>query len=224
MVEAAAPADQVFRALTTDRDPVIAAVAASALAGSDPAVAAELSAGIDTPSPLVHDVLACARRGLRSDLVRIMAELLRVDVFAALELSTLADVARRSAFVEFCAGDHICRAGEVSDTMFVMTSGETEAWVAASGGRRIVGHLSDGAVFGELGVFTGRPRAAWITVTSPAATVVAIPRDAIEQCLGRDPHAIRGILTIVSGYLLDTLAATAAPRGYAPAEQPEAAE
>lgn len=189
VIKASVPADAVFRALVDDRDPVIVTVAASALASS----------------------------AQRSEHVRLMADLLKVDVFAALELQTLAAIARRSALITFRAGADICHAGEISDSMFVMTHGEVEVWVAMGGLRHVVGRLKSGAVFGELGVLTGRPRGASITVTSGMATVVAIPRDVIETCIGSDPHAVRGILTLVSGYLLDTLAERAV------AEQPQAA-
>ncbi len=192
VIEAAVPADDVFRALAEDRDPAIAAVAASAL-------------------------------GERSALVQLMADLLNVNVFAALELRTLADIARRSSMLAFKAGDTICHAGETSDSMFVMTHGAAEVWIDTGGFRHVVGRLQDGAVFGELGVLTGRPRGASISVTSPAAAVVAIPGDVIETCIGGDPHAVRGILTLVSGYLLDTLADEAAPRDPAAARQPQAA-
>ena len=60
-----------------------------------------------------------------------------------------------------------------------------------------------GAVFGELGVITGRPRTATIEVVSGTAAAIAVPRDIIDDLLSRDLHAARGILTVVSGYLLD---------------------
>jgi hypothetical protein len=37
--------------------------------------------------------------------------------------------------------------------------------------------------------------------------VIAIPRAVIDELLSRDHHATRSILTVVSGYLGDTLAA-----------------
>ena len=60
-------------------------------------------------------------------------------------------------------------------------------------------------MFGELGVISRRPRSASIEVASSFATVVAIPSAAIDELLSRDLHAARGILTVLSGYLLDTL-------------------
>ena len=145
------------------------------------------------PSLLVDDVLTAVRRGCRSDTIVIMAELLAVDVFAALELGALADIARRSVHLTFYAGDQICRVGERSDSMFVLVRGKTEAWVRGDGDRMVLGRANDGAVFGELGVITGRPRSASIEVASATATVIAIPGDALDELLGRDLHAARGI-------------------------------
>ncbi|MBV8912944.1 MAG: cyclic nucleotide-binding domain-containing protein [Acetobacteraceae bacterium] len=226
VIEAAAAADAVIRALAEDRDPAIAAVAISALAGSDPAYAESMAEELSDRtgrSPLMDDVLACARCSMHSELVQIMVDLLKVNVFAALELNTLAEIARRSDLIRFRVGEEIFRAGESAGAMFVLTAGEAEVHVAAGDELRVVRGLQQGAVFGELGVFTGRPRSATIAVTSATATALAIPRDVIEECLGHDAHALRGMLDRVSGYLLDTLAAARTPRERARAEQSETA-
>ena len=227
IIEASKPADETFRELTGDRDPFVAALAVSALASSDPgnieAMTTALVSRLAAPSLLVDDVLTAVRRGCRSDTIVIMAELLAVDVFAALELGALADIARRSVHLTFYAGDQICRVGERSDSMFVLVRGKTEAWVRGDGDRMVLGRANDGAVFGELGVITGRPRSASIEVASATATVIAIPGDALDELLGRDLHAARGILTVVSGYLLDTLSTAAARRSRASGEPAQAA-
>jgi CRP-like cAMP-binding protein len=102
--------------------------------------------------------------------------------------------------VTFRAGDEICRVGESSDSMFVLVRGETEAWTEGERGRTVFRHGHAGAVFGELGVITGRPRSASIEVLSPTAEVIAVPRDVIDELLSRDVHATRAILTVVSNY------------------------
>ena len=140
-----------------------------------------------------------------------MTELLSVALFVALDLETLAALATCSQRLTFRSGEQICRLGERSDAMYVLVRGETEAWIEGAEGRRLaLGHARPGAVFGELGVITGRPRSASIEVSSQSATVIAIPRDAVEGVLARDLQAALGVLKVVSGYLLDTLAATGA--------------
>ena len=61
IIEASKPSDEVFFGLTGDRDPVVAALAISALASTDGAdaegMAAQLLARVETPSPLVDEAL-----------------------------------------------------------------------------------------------------------------------------------------------------------------------
>jgi polyferredoxin len=215
IIEAARPPDEVFAGLAADRDPVVAALSIAALAATDPAVAeraaAELQANLGTPSALVADALAAVTRGVRSDTIVVMAELLAVEAFSALDIDKLAGIARQSALVTFNAGELICRFGESSDSMFILVRGETEAWAPSEEGRVVFRRSKPGAVFGELGVVTGQPRTASIEVVSPTAEVIAIPREVIDDLLSRDLHATRAILGVVSSYLLSTRPATVVP-------------
>jgi hypothetical protein len=215
VVEASRPADDVFRGLTGDRDPMIAALAISALINVDMAAAqraaADLARRPEASSTTVDDVIAGIGRNARADVVAVMAELLAVDVFAGLKLGALADIARRAHVVSFSLGDQICRFGESPDYLFVLVRGETEAFVAGAEGRTVFRRSRAGAVFGELGVITGRPRTATIEVVSATATAIAVPRDIVDDLLSRDLHAARGILTVVSGYLLDATDAVDEP-------------
>jgi CRP-like cAMP-binding protein len=216
IIESSKPSDEVFLGLTGDRDSVVAALAISALGSTDhradaERLAAELLSRAEAPSPLVEDALAGITRHARAETIVVMAELLAVDAFAALDLETLAQIARQSALVTFRAGDQICRFGESSDTMFVLVRGETEAWVEGEEGRVVFRRGKPGAVFGEIGVITGAPRTASIEVVSPTVEVIAIPRDVIDDLLSRDLHAARAILDVVSNYLLNARPATVLP-------------
>jgi CRP-like cAMP-binding protein len=227
IIEASKPSDEVFVGLTRDRDPVVAALAISALESTDRAdaerLAAELLSRIETPSPLIEDALAGVTRGARADTIVIMAELLAVDVFAELDLDALAYIARQSAVQTFSAGTRILRFGENSDSMFVLVRGETEAFIEGEHGRVVFRHGKPGAVFGEIGVITGSPRTASIEVVSPTAEVIAIPRQVIDDLLSRDVHATRAILSVVSSYLLSARPATVVPPRRAIAEERSAA-
>ena len=138
VVEEARASDDVFHALTSDRDPIVAALAISALASRDrknsQSFVAELLARAKMTSPLVQDVLAGIQDGARSDTVIVMAELIAIDVFAALELDTLAEIARRSTIKIFLKRDQICKVGDSPNFMFVLVRGETEAWVTRDHG------------------------------------------------------------------------------------------
>jgi hypothetical protein len=228
IIEASKPSDEVLTGLAGDRDTVVAALAISALAGTDrfdaERMAAELLARVEAPSPLIEDALAAVTRHARADTIVIMAELLAVDTFAALDLDTLAHIARQSTVAAFRRGDQICRFGESSDSMFVLVRGETEAWVEGEHGRVVFRRGQPGAVFGEIGVITGAPRTASVEVVSPTAEVIAIPRDVIDNLLSSDLHAARAILNVVSNYLLSARPATVIPPRRTVAELPAAAQ
>ena len=97
----------------------------------------------------------------------------------------------------------------ISDLIFLLVSGETETWVDSDQGRFVLGRGDKGTVFGELGVITRRPRSASVEVCSDRASAVSIPKAIVDDLLERDLPATRGILQVVSGYLLNTISATA---------------
>ena len=208
--------DEVLREITGDNDPLVATLAASALAvGSLAAIPrriAELDSTGSQSAWLIAEILAEAGQYRRADKIETMASLLSVDAFSRLELSALAEIARHSRQVTFNPGEIICRYGDVSDCMFVVMSGETRTWIEVNGRPVTLGTGRPGTVFGELGVITGRPRSASIEATGDfPATLVTIPRDVIEHLLSHDITAARGILDVVSGYLLDTMARQQTP-------------
>lgn len=226
VIEASKPADEVLLALACDRDPSVAALAVSALASSRHHsagdLAAQLAARFKKPPALVREVLSSAELGAPAAAVEIMAELLGVDVFTTLDLRSLGAIARCSRLVNFSAGDQVCRLGERSDSMFVLVRGETQAWIDRGDDRVVLGRAKAGAVFGELGVITGRPRSASIEVDSPTATVLVIPREVVDDLLSRNFQAARRLLNVVSGYLADTLSSTVALGAPMPKELAEA--
>ena len=210
------PIDEVLRDLAADNDPLVAALGASALAIGSPGSAAPRLAEIvgagSAAAWLIAEIQAAALKRQRSDKIETMAILLAVDAFSKLELSALAEIARQSERVTFDPGEAICHYGDISDCMFVVVAGETRAWIETAGRRLTLGFGHPGTVFGELGVITGRPRSASIEVVGDApTTLVSIPRAVIEQLLSHDVGAARGILDVVSGYLIDTLAQQRAP-------------
>jgi CRP-like cAMP-binding protein len=203
-------AGEVFVQLAGDRDPVVAALAISAIAGRNredaERLASDLTERVKNFSPLTEDALAVVRWDRRSETIEKMAELLAAKVFTSLDLDSLAQIARQSTRVSFTAGEQICRFGDSPDSMFVLVRGETEAFVEETeaeggGGRTLSGRAKPGAIFGELGVVTGRPRAATIEVASATAEVIKVPREVINSLLDRDLHATRAVLSVVSSYV-----------------------
>ena len=210
-------ADDVLAELAADKDPLVAVLAASALGHASALGAMPDGTTMDIgglPSSwLIEKILASAGEGQHAEKIETMASLLSVDAFSQMELATLADIARHSRLVAFNPGDMICRDGDVSDCIFVLVSGETRAWIEMDGQQVTFGTGRPGAVFGELGVITGRPRSASVEAAGDLpTTLIAIPREIVELLLSRDLTATRSMLDVVSGYLLErTLAMSQRP-------------
>jgi mannose-6-phosphate isomerase-like protein (cupin superfamily) len=216
VVVAYQPANDVLQQLASDSDPLVATLATAALAIDNagqtmPGIAGDAVAGSQS-AWLVEEVAAKAIEHQRSEKIITMASLLSVNAFSKLDLGTLADIARRSEQVIYQPGETICQYGEASDRVFVVMSGQTRTWIEVDGHEVTIGTGHAGTVFGELGVITGRPRSASIQATGDTpTTIVCIPRKVIEHLLSHDITATRGILDVVSGYLLDTMAQRRAP-------------
>jgi CRP-like cAMP-binding protein len=209
IVAARRSCDSVLQTLIKDSDQAIAAVALSGIASLDRAQAGRLAGEVAERHPdkswLTGEILAALEGDAHLPLIDTMAEFLVIDTFAGLDLADFADIARRAERMHLRRGDVICRSGDISDRMFILLAGETRVFAETAGGRRLLRTGRSGAVFGELGVITGRARTATVEVSTEAAVVMAIPGEVIHELLGRDPQAARSILAVVSEYLFDTV-------------------
>jgi NTE family protein len=61
------------------------------------------------------------------------------------------------------AGTTVIRQGDPADDLFIVRSGELEAAAGAEGQREVVGRLSDGDYFGEIGLLHSVPRTATVS-------------------------------------------------------------
>ncbi len=212
-------AASVWRDLVDDDDHCLAAVALSGLAGIAPRMACDLLATLDArrwePEWLYDEIAEAVRHGGCATVFEHMVTILSVDMFAELPLAALAEMSLNVEQIHLHAGDYVCRSGEDSDRMFVLQSGETQAWLESAGAPTALGKSMVGAVFGELGIITGEKRAASIQVTSPEATLLAIPRTVVHRLLDRDLRVTRDMLSIVSGYLQETLTQVGSARATA---------
>jgi hypothetical protein len=124
-----------------------------------------------------------------------------VNMFRSLELATIAEIAATAEVRLYEAGAWICRAGESSQEAFLLQTGSA-AVVAEDGGTGAqLGSLSTGAIVGELGVITGRERAASVRVTSPNARVVTINGERLRRLMSHDPLVSMNMLVVVANYI-----------------------
>ncbi len=93
------------------------------------------------------------------------------------------------ATVHVAAGAEVFRAGDASDALYVVESGEAEAWVDLGGGKsRRLRAMGPGTVIGESGIYLGSARSAGVRASQPC---VLLKMTAVElDRLARDEPAI----------------------------------
>ena len=109
------------------------------------------------------------------------------------ELYPVAEIASASGFAP---GDVVVKEGDPGDALFVVASGAFEIQKA---GKRLRA-LGPGAVFGEMALLDGAPRAATI-VASEEGQVLRIPRAEFEALLDESPELSRGVIRTLLGHL-----------------------
>lgn len=97
--------------------------------------------------------------------------------------------------VRFAAGELVFSTGDPGDSMYVIRSGEVEAFFKDTTGKRIVLETSgEGAFFGELSLLDNGPRTASVVVTKHVEAL-RIDREDLNHLLKRHPEAALEMLT-----------------------------
>jgi len=122
-----------------------------------------------------------------------LAELLSaVDIFTPLsadELNVLAAAANERVFAP---GETIIREGDSGASMFVVSRGGVDVRVDSDGLQRTIKRLGEGAIFGEMGLFTGEARTASV-VASEETEVIEIGHDAMRALFRTNPNLAEAI-------------------------------
>ena len=121
------------------------------------------------------------------------------SLFAGLageELYPVAEIAQPTAVAR---GNVVVREGDPGDALFVVMDGRFEI----KKGEKTLRSIERGAVFGELALLDGAPRAATI-VASDDGTLLRIPREQFEALLDESPELARGVIRTLLGHLRGT--------------------
>ena len=111
------------------------------------------------------DEAAAVRRAASASKVALLS---RCDLFADVREGALDQLAGESAYQDVAADSDVVREGEPADALYVVDSGVYGAWqVAEDGTLRQLQEVSEGGVFGELGLLAGVPRTATVTARTP---------------------------------------------------------
>ncbi len=98
-----------------------------------------------------------------------------VPLFHGLSARQVARFLEASTILHCKPGDLVVRQGEPSGELYVLLSGFAEVRREGSAGTRVLATLSQGDVFGEMGVVRRRPRSATVEALSEARVLVLSP-------------------------------------------------
>ncbi|MCC6553110.1 MAG: cyclic nucleotide-binding domain-containing protein, partial [Polyangiaceae bacterium] len=141
-----------------------------------------------------------SRHPMSSVLEKVLV-LVDASLFTGLSGEELYPVAEIAEAIDLAPGDDVVKQGDPGDALFVVARGELH--VVRDGAR--VRELGPRAVFGELALLDGAPRAATVTAAS-AAQVLRIPRAEFEALLDESPELARGVIRTLLGHLRGTSA------------------
>jgi CRP/FNR family cyclic AMP-dependent transcriptional regulator len=121
----------------------------------------------------------------------------------------------------YSPGTVICQQGDKGDEMFVIQAGSVEVIRETADGSEIkLGEMGEGAVFGEMSIFTKAPRAATVRATSDAR-ILTLDRRGFLRRVHEDPSLAFNILETLSvriGELNNRVEALQASQGDASAD------
>lgn len=130
---------------------------------------------VDQPMPMRLEILAAGDR------------LRQTNLFGGLSVSEAAILGTFMERVEMQVGDFIVRQGELTDSLYLIESGEAEVRITGDENTStVVATLGAGEYVGEIALLTGEPRIADVIATTPMA-VLQLTRDAYTRYLG---HAL----------------------------------
>ena len=120
-----------------------------------------------------------------------------VELFARLADSEKQYLAQRLTKAPFARGDIITRQGAIAHWLYIMVSGEAEAWwQPPEGPRRLLEKRGPGSVFGEIGLMTGAPRRATVIASTDVETY-RLDKEGFQAIIEQRPEladSLSGIL------------------------------
>jgi NTE family protein len=116
-------------------------------------------------------------------------------LFAGLDAAALEQIARRTRRRVFEPGEALCRAGEPSDSCWVITAGLVDSYGGGSGGPadEILARNRKGASVGELGAILGEPQAETVIASIPT-TALELGAGELGELVQRYPEILVNIL------------------------------
>jgi len=126
--------------------------------------------------------------------VQLVDAIKSVPAFSALGAAALHAMAQACRIRTFAAAVSVFRSGDAADAFFLILEGQVKIFRLSPKGDEQILHLyGPGQTFAEAAVWAGKSYPANAEAVT-RARLLAIPRRAIEQAVGRDPKLAMGML------------------------------
>ena len=132
-----------------------------------------------------------------ADQSALIERLSAVDIFAPLSAEETAMLAQASVRHVFAPSETVIRAGDAGSSMFVLHNGRVQVQVSDNGHLRPVAILNEGDFFGEMALFTGEPRTAYV-VAMEETEVLEIGHDAMKRLFETNPDLVESLSYIIA--------------------------
>jgi small-conductance mechanosensitive channel/CRP-like cAMP-binding protein len=132
------------------------------------------------------------------ELIRRLAALRRIDLFAKFHPDELRTIAERLKYAPFARGAVMTKQGAIAHWLYIMTSGEAEVVLETPEGECVpLATLPPGSFFGEMGLMTGDPRRASV-IAKTDVECYRFDKSAFEDVLHSRPDIADEISQILA--------------------------
>jgi len=120
-----------------------------------------------------------------------------LDIFKSIDSSTIEQIARKAQTRTVEKGELLFNVGDTSDALYVIADGRVRIWaVSAAGAEVTLNVLTNGAVFGEIGMLDGGVRTAGASAML-RTRLTSIARRSFYEALDRDPQLVRNVIDLL---------------------------
>jgi CRP/FNR family cyclic AMP-dependent transcriptional regulator len=127
-----------------------------------------------------------------------------IDHLRELSVGDRGALAEKIDLMRYAAGQAIFNRGDAGDALYIVRSGELEIYIKNDQGEKIVLETSrPGDIFGEVSLFDGGPRTAWVTAVTDVE-VLRLDRAHFEDYIRQHTPAALNLLSVSARRLRKT--------------------
>lgn len=130
-------------------------------------------------------------------LMEKVIQLEKVQIFKNLNVEELSHIASITSTKDYEENEILFRQNDPGGTAYIITSGKIELFTEENGHERTLTHLGEGACFGEMSLFDGKPRSASARVTEKSS-INSFHKTDLLNVIMTYPDIALGILTVLS--------------------------